>query len=79
MFPPFPFLSAVVDDLEGAGVSVGAQSIFHQCESGAFTGAVSCAMVESLKCEYVLCGHSERRTVFKDDDTAGARAERERG
>jgi triosephosphate isomerase len=70
VFPPFPFLAAVVDDLEGVGVSVGAQSIFHEFESGAYTGAVSCAMVESMKCEYVLCGHSERRTVFKDDDAA---------
>lgn len=25
-------------------------------------------MVKSIGCEYVLCGHSERRTVFNDDD-----------
>ncbi|KAH8054696.1 triosephosphate isomerase [Aureococcus anophagefferens] len=45
-------------------------SVFAEAESGAFTGAVSTAMVESMGCEYVLCGHSERRTVFKDDDAA---------
>eukprot|EP00975_Prorocentrum_lima_P034533 7258700-Prorocentrum_lima.AAC.1 len=26
-------------------------------------------MLESLGCVYVLCGHSERRVLFKDDDT----------
>ena len=70
VFPPFPFISSVVDDLAGVGVGVGAQSIFHTAESGAYTGAVSASMVTSLGCQYVLCGHSERRTVFKDDDEA---------
>ena len=60
----------MVDDLAGVGVGVGAQSIFHTAESGAYTGAVSASMVTSLGCQYVLCGHSERRTVFKDDDEA---------
>lgn len=27
-------------------------------------------MVKDMGCMYVLCGHSERRTVFKDDDAA---------
>merc|ERR1712094_155595 len=58
------------DDLAGVGVGVGAQSIFHTAESGAYTGAVSASMVTGLGCQYVLCGHSERRTVFKDDDEA---------
>ena len=31
---------------------------------------MSASMVTSLGCQYVLCGHSERRTVFKDDDEA---------
>ena len=70
VFPPFPFIGTVVGDLAEAGVGVGAQSVFAVAESGAYTGAVSCAMVDSMGCEYVLCGHSERRTVFKDDDAA---------
>jgi triosephosphate isomerase len=28
------------------------------------------SMVKSIGCEYILCGHSERRTLFKDDDMA---------
>jgi triosephosphate isomerase len=70
VFPPYPFLGSVVEDLADVGIGVGAQSVFAEAESGAFTGAVSTAMVESMGCEYVLCGHSERRTVFKDDDAA---------
>ncbi len=31
-------------------------------------GAVSAPMLKSMGVEYVLCGHSERRSVFKDDD-----------
>ena len=26
-------------------------------------------MVKSIGCEYVLCGHSERRTLFSDSDS----------
>ncbi len=32
------------------------------------TGAVSAPMLKSIGVEYVLCGHSERRTVFEDSD-----------
>jgi len=45
----------------------GAQTVFYQ-PKGAFTGAVSASMLKSLECEYVLVGHSERRSVFKETD-----------
>ncbi len=32
------------------------------------TGAVSAPMLKSIGVEYVLCGHSERRTVFEDSN-----------
>jgi Triosephosphate isomerase len=67
IFPPFPFISKVKDSVEEAGLSVGAQNFFFE-DSGAFTGSVSASMVKSVGCEYVLCGHSERRTLFKDSD-----------
>lgn len=69
LFPPFPFLGRVRDNVEEVGITIGAQSIYFE-EKGAYTGSVSVSMVASLGCEYVLCGHSERRTVFNDDDTA---------
>jgi len=69
VFPPHPFISKVKTMVEEAGITVGAQSIYFE-DSGAYTGSVSASMVRSTGCEYVLCGHSERRSVFNDDDSA---------
>jgi triosephosphate isomerase len=69
VFPPHPFIAKVKDLVSEVGVTVGAQSIFFE-EKGAYTGSVSASMVKSIGCEYVLCGHSERRTVFGDGDDA---------
>jgi triosephosphate isomerase len=67
VFPPFPFISKVRDIAADAGITVGAQSIYFQ-DKGAYTGSVAASMVQSIGCEYVLCGHSERRVVFNDGD-----------
>ena len=32
---------------------------------GAYTGAVSTCMLKDVGAMYVLCGHSERRTIFQ--------------
>jgi triosephosphate isomerase len=37
-------------------------------ENGAFTGEISAAMLKSVGCEYVILGHSERRTIFGETD-----------
>ncbi|NVO86452.1 triose-phosphate isomerase [Hymenobacter terrestris] len=66
--PPFPFLLPVGKLMsEGGTVHLGAQNC-HQKESGAFTGEVSAAMLQSVGCEYVILGHSERRQYFREDD-----------
>jgi len=67
LIPPFPFLDAVRKRLEGSRVKLGAQDCHHE-EKGAYTGAISVGMLSSVGCHYVLAGHSERRTVFGDDD-----------
>lgn len=64
--PPFPALERVSNALEGSSIGVGAQNV-HWEESGAFTGEVSPTMLEGL-CDYVIIGHSERRTIFKETD-----------
>lgn len=69
IFPPHPFIKEVKDEVEEIGITVGAQSIFFE-DKGAYTGSVSASMVKSVGCEYVLCGHSERRTLFSDSDDA---------
>ncbi len=53
-------------------IRLGAQNVY--CESkGAFTGEVSAEMLMDLGCQYVIIGHSERRTLFFEDDTLIAR------
>merc|ERR1711865_1198636 len=69
VFPPHPFISKVKDTVDEVGITVGAQSVYFE-DSGAYTGSVSVPMVQSVGCEYILCGHSERRTLFDDDDKA---------
>lgn len=69
LFPPHPFIRRVKDTVEEVGIVVGAQSMFWE-KKGAYTGEVAGSMLKSIGCEYVLCGHSERRSLFSDDDDA---------
>lgn len=64
---PFPYLAQVQQLLRGTGVEWGAQDVC-QFDHGAYTGAVSAAMLADFGCRYVIVGHSERRTVFGDTD-----------
>jgi len=66
---PFVFLESVKRELGDSGVKMAAQSIFFE-DKGAFTGSISSCMVKTMGCEYVLAGHSERRSLFKDDDAS---------
>ncbi|MEM6533556.1 MAG: triose-phosphate isomerase [Myxococcota bacterium] len=65
--PPYPYLHAVASALADSNVAVGAQELFHE-DVGAWTGAVSAPMLESVGCRYVLVGHSERRQHFGESD-----------
>lgn len=67
VLPPFTALESVADAIDGRAVGYGAQDI-HWEDAGAFTGAVSGPMIAEIKAEYVLVGHSERRTIFKEND-----------
>ncbi len=64
--PPFPSLLAVASLLEGTDIRLGAQNM-HWEASGAYTGEVSPLMLSEL-CQYVILGHSERRTYFGETD-----------
>jgi triosephosphate isomerase len=64
--PPFPSLMPVSAMLVGSGIGVGAQNM-HWETSGAYTGEVAPMMVKEL-CQYVIIGHSERRTYFGETD-----------
>jgi triosephosphate isomerase len=63
--PPFPFIEAVSEICSSSSIAVGAQNC-NQNKSGAFTGEVSVEMLKSVGARYVIVGHSERRTYFKE-------------
>ena len=64
--PPFVSLLTVSALLKGSDIGLGAQNMYWE-EKGAFTGEVSPAMIKEF-CEYVILGHSERRTYFGETD-----------
>lgn len=65
--PPFVCLDAVRKAIAGSNIHLGAQNM-HWAEKGAFTGEISGSMLQALNVEYVIVGHSERRTYFGDTD-----------
>jgi len=65
--PPFTSLSEVHSLVKDSPVKLGAQNMFFE-ESGAYTGEISAGMLKSVGCEYVMLGHSERRTIFGESD-----------
>ena len=69
--PPFISIAAVAKAAEGSSVKVGAQNMYFE-EQGSFTGEVSALMLKDL-CQYVILGHSERRSFFRETDEAVAR------
>ena len=61
--PPFPYLAAVAAQAEGSAVKVGAQNVSEH-DKGAYTGEVSPGMLRDAGCDYVIVGHSERRSLY---------------
>jgi len=65
--PPFTSLETAVTVVKGSSIKVGAQNMHYE-SGGAFTGEISADMLKSVGCEYVILGHSERRTLFGESD-----------
>ncbi|CAN5887289.1 triose-phosphate isomerase [soil metagenome] len=69
VIPPFTALRSVQTLIDGDDLplKLGAQSC-HWQDSGALTGEISPVMLAALSCDFVLAGHSERRTLFAETD-----------
>lgn len=70
--PPFPYLEMASEYGDESYFAVGAQDVSEQ-DSGAYTGEVSAAMLESLELTYCIVGHSERRAYHHETDEIVAR------
>jgi len=64
--PAFMALFPVGALLQGTDIGLGAQDMNWESK-GAFTGEVAPGMVAEF-CKYVIIGHSERRTLFFEND-----------
>ena len=63
VLPTFVHLAQVKELLGNSTIQLGAQNLYLGAQ-GAFTGEVSGTMLKEIGCQYVLIGHSERRSIF---------------
>jgi triosephosphate isomerase len=67
--PPFTAIHAAAEAARASNVAIAAQDLYWEHE-GAFTGEVSATMVREAGAEFVIIGHSERRTLFGETDAS---------
>jgi triosephosphate isomerase (TIM) len=67
--PPYTSLYAAAEMAKHSNVGIAAQDLFWERE-GAYTSGISAGMIKDTGAGYVIVGHSERRRVFGDSDTA---------
>ncbi|MGB1197513.1 MAG: triose-phosphate isomerase [Thalassotalea sp.] len=67
--PSFPYLAAFANESATqqlpASFCLGAQNMSEQA-SGAYTGEVSSQMLNELSVNYIILGHSERRSLYNE-------------
>jgi triosephosphate isomerase len=66
---PFTAIHAAAEAARNSNVGIAAQDVYWEAQ-GAFTGEVSAPMIREAGAEFVIIGHSERRTFFGETDIA---------
>ena len=70
--PPYLYIPQAQAELTGTAIRWGGQSLSME-GSGAFTGEIAASMLLDFGCTYVILGHSERRTLYGENDAIVAR------
>jgi triosephosphate isomerase (TIM) len=65
--PPFTALTTVSQEISGSAIQLAGQDMFWE-KQGAYTGAISAAMLKDAGCRLVIIGHSERRQYFGETE-----------
>jgi len=65
--PPYIDLAVAIAAAAGSKVGIGAQNLATGKE-GAMTGEISGYMLQTIGCQYVIVGHSERRQFFGENE-----------
>ena len=69
--PPYVFIAEAAARLQGTAVAWGGQNLSTHA-SGAYTGEIAASMLADYGCKYCIVGHSERRTLYGEDDATVA-------
>merc|ERR1740122_4388 len=67
IFAPFVHIDHAMKDVEGSAISIGAQNCSKTGE-GAFTGEISVGQIVDFGIQWLLVGHSERRSIYGESD-----------
>jgi triosephosphate isomerase (TIM) len=65
--PPYTSLREVNAVVKGTKIGLGGQNLYPK-DGGAYTGEISADFLLDTGCQYVIIGHSERRTFFKESN-----------
>lgn len=71
--PPAVYLESAQRHLASSPIALGGQNLCDSPKQGAFTGEIDASMLRDIGCGYVLVGHSERRSLYGENDACVAR------